>query len=335
MPALTKGLTAVKDNARLTVNLSPALAGVPPGASDPNRYDDPQYVVRLIGQVVRVSVETVTTVMDLAEAFASSGRYRVAGGKKAKSKNRKPRAVAPPKFGEYGRLRMEGATMRLRAAKEIVSHPGTRGSLAENLVRDMIRDFLPTHWAVATGFVMDSVTGADGKPAGVRSDQVDVLIYDQHHHSPVFKDGELVILAPGAASVAVEVKSELATGHTPKAFDNICSGKMVDPNINGFVFGYDAAEWKTFVDDVKAWERKAGAPGREYWPERVFNMGQRFLMLPDPASANTPADRRFVVAAEKDPVVQLFLTAVLAEAGVDRVRAFFMTENTGDELAAF
>jgi predicted helicase len=36
--------------------------------SDPNRADDPQYMVRLVGQVVRVSVETVRLVRALAEA---------------------------------------------------------------------------------------------------------------------------------------------------------------------------------------------------------------------------------------------------------------------------
>jgi predicted helicase len=32
---------------------------------DPNRPDDPEYIVRLIGQVVTVSLETVTTVKSL------------------------------------------------------------------------------------------------------------------------------------------------------------------------------------------------------------------------------------------------------------------------------
>jgi predicted helicase len=35
------------------------------GDSDPNREDDPAYIIRLIGQVVRVSVETVRIVKTL------------------------------------------------------------------------------------------------------------------------------------------------------------------------------------------------------------------------------------------------------------------------------
>ncbi len=36
-------------------------------ASDPNRDDDPEYIVRLVGQVVRVSVETVAIVAGLPD----------------------------------------------------------------------------------------------------------------------------------------------------------------------------------------------------------------------------------------------------------------------------
>ena len=33
--------------------------------SDPNREDDPEYIVRLVGQVIRVSLETVAIVNSL------------------------------------------------------------------------------------------------------------------------------------------------------------------------------------------------------------------------------------------------------------------------------
>ncbi len=39
--------------------------------SDPNREDDPQYIVRLVGQVVRVSLETVRIVRVLPPVFAA------------------------------------------------------------------------------------------------------------------------------------------------------------------------------------------------------------------------------------------------------------------------
>jgi predicted helicase len=37
--------------------------------SDPNREDDPQYIVRLVGQVVHVSIETTRIVRGLPVVF--------------------------------------------------------------------------------------------------------------------------------------------------------------------------------------------------------------------------------------------------------------------------
>ena len=88
-----------KDKTRLALNPSLTLAGIPPEAfeyrlgnrsalewvidqyqvstdarsgitSEPNRADDEQYIVRLVGQVVRVSVETVKIVKALPAAFS-------------------------------------------------------------------------------------------------------------------------------------------------------------------------------------------------------------------------------------------------------------------------
>ena len=39
--------------------------------SDPNRPDDPEYIVRLVGQVVRVSLETVKIVAALPDDFGA------------------------------------------------------------------------------------------------------------------------------------------------------------------------------------------------------------------------------------------------------------------------
>src|SRR6202035_3687703 len=87
-----------KDKTSLVVNPSLTLAGIPPEVfqyrlgnrsaldwvidqyqvstdkrsnitSDPNREDDPEYIVRLVGQVVRVSIETVKIVKALPKSY--------------------------------------------------------------------------------------------------------------------------------------------------------------------------------------------------------------------------------------------------------------------------
>ena len=51
--------------------------------SDPNNPDDEEYIVRLVGQVVRVSVETVKIVNSLPEEYAPAEEK---GKKKAPKK---------------------------------------------------------------------------------------------------------------------------------------------------------------------------------------------------------------------------------------------------------
>jgi len=248
----------------------------------------------------------------------------------AKKKTKKPKGIPPPKFDDYWQLRMEGATSRLKAAQQIVSHPGTRGSLAENLLRELIREFLPQRWAVGTGFIMS----ADRK----RSNQVDVLIYDQLTTSPIYRDGELVILSPGAAHVVVEVKSYLNKEEIGKAYNNIWSAKTVDPKVTGLVFAYDGVQANTFGKHVTAWNRKKvkehpkNSPGRLRWPDRVFNMAQNFLVLPDPTFVGAPVDQVFAVAPGDDPVVRFFLTATLTRLGLDNLRPFMRADKTKAEL---
>ena len=71
---------------------------------------------------------------------------------------------------------MDGATSRLKAVQEIVTHNPSRGTFAESLLREVIAEFLPQRYAAATGFIMD-------RPR--RSNQVDVIVYDQLTDSPV------------------------------------------------------------------------------------------------------------------------------------------------------
>jgi predicted helicase len=89
-----------KDKTQLTVNPSLTLSGIPPEVfqyrlgnrsaldwvidqyrvtedersgirSDPNREDDEEYIVRLVGQVVRVSLETVRIVKGLPGEYTA------------------------------------------------------------------------------------------------------------------------------------------------------------------------------------------------------------------------------------------------------------------------
>lgn len=47
------------------------IRAVSRGVSEPNREDDPEYIVRLVGQVIAVSLETVKVVIGLPAEYST------------------------------------------------------------------------------------------------------------------------------------------------------------------------------------------------------------------------------------------------------------------------
>lgn len=234
-------------------------------------------------------------------------------------------------FDAYWRLRMDGATSRLNAVQKIVTHNPSRGTFAESLLCNVIAEFLPQRYAAATGFIMS-------RPQ--RSKQVDIIIYDQMTESPVFRDGGFVVLTPGAAKLAVEVKSSLTgsakNGEIEKAFNNIRSVKQVDPRVRGFVFGYGGNSADTFIGHVKKWGLEDGVVPRAEWPDRVYNLEQEFAMVPESENLQRDgalmADSTHAIYSDK-AVVRSFLTAALQSINLANVRGFLTADEAGDPIA--
>ena len=236
-------------------------------------------------------------------------------------------------FDAYWRLRMDGATSRLKAVQEIITHNLSRGTFAESLLREVIAEFLPQRYAVATGFIMD-------RPR--RSSQIDILVYDQLTDSPVFRDGGFVVLTPGTAKLAIEVKSHLTgaakDGEIETALDNIRSAKQVDREISGFIFGFGGNESDTFVKHVKKWGKGAESVARTLWPDRIFNLEQCFTMSPTPGTltdgGRLQAASTHGTYADKT-VVRTFLTAALQVTNLANVRAFLTVDTLGEPTETF
>ena len=234
---------------------------------------------------------------------------------------------------------MDGAALRLGAAKVVIDHRGSRGSLAENLLRELIAEFLPKRWVAGTGFVADA--------AGNLSRQVDVLVFDQFEQSAIYRDGDFVVLGPDTAKVAIEIKSKLDKDQIPLAYKNIASVKRIAGDTKGIVFGYDSVAPRTFARHVRSWEKKARYH-RSLWPDHVFNMGggndgieagdndKGFHVLPLERRQNgLAADRStFVVARPPQPAVQRMLVEVLLGVGLQE-KALVVPPNKEPEPTDF
>lgn len=161
-------------------------------------------------------------------------------------------------FDEYWKLRMEGAATRLAAARKLIRHNPTRGSAAENVLRALLRDFLPLRCGLGSGFLLD----AQGKS----SRQLDVIVFDQFDSAPLYRDGDLVIVSPDSAHLVIEVKSNLNRKALDEAFENIASAKGLNANLRGVIFGYESATEKTLTDVLSGAKAAYGAA----CPDQIF-----------------------------------------------------------------
>ncbi len=89
--------------------------------------------------------------------------------------------------------------------RNLVFHWGEDGRYKEAVLKSVIQRFLPTKYAIATGFVVKQ-TAVRGEH--LSSKQIDLLIYDTSF--PVlFKESDFVIVTPDAVRGIIEVKANL------------------------------------------------------------------------------------------------------------------------------
>mgnify|MGYP003633847677 CR=1 FL=1 len=154
---------------------------------------------------------------------------------------------------------------RFSVNREFITHPGSKGDALENVWIEWLRNYLPNRYCVDKAFVIDS--------KGQLSQQLDLVIYDQHFTPFVFnQDGALYIPAEGVYAV-FEVKPEINKGYIEYAGDKIASvrklhrtstniidrGKLYDPRsltkiVGGLLAVKSSIEPVTIEKHLKALE---------------------------------------------------------------------------------
>jgi len=143
-------------------------------------------------------------------------------------------------FFKLIREQLAGRAGEMRA---FTKHWGTVGASSEEALRDMLRRFLPSRYAVSSGIVVAPEVVHDFDPeTDPGSRQVDVLIYDCVENVPLVEYGGLAVLVPEAAAAAIECKDSRDYDDVWVSFRNIQSVRRLDPSIVGMVFGY---QWLT------------------------------------------------------------------------------------------
>lgn len=107
------------------------------------------------------------------------------------------------------------------AIRDVTSHPTQRGDQSEADWVGLIRDFLPTRYAVGPIFAVDR--------CGDMSQQIDVAIFDTHYSPQWFGAAGGTRFVPVESVYAVfEVKPELSTPHLEYARKKVASVRRLD-----------------------------------------------------------------------------------------------------------
>ena len=84
------------------------------------------------------------------------------------------------------------------AIREALDHGGTLGNETELAWRDFIGRLLPTRYQACDGFVVDA--------EGLRSDQIDIIVFDRHYSPPLLQAGSVQYVPAEAVYAVFEVK---------------------------------------------------------------------------------------------------------------------------------
>lgn len=83
----------------------------------------------------------------------------------------------------------------------INKHNPTIGVLTEGILRSFLSDHLPKAVSVAQGFVANEI--------GAMSRQCDIILYDSHHYSPLYRVNDIVVVPVESVLAVIEVKTTI------------------------------------------------------------------------------------------------------------------------------
>jgi hypothetical protein len=185
----------------------------------------------------------------------------------------------------------EALNKRLRSVQKFLRHP-TSGGNAEDHIRQLLRDYLPTRYAVENGFVVNADQA--------RSDAMDILFVDKHFIPPLSAEPAFKVFPCEAVVGALEMTSSpksqvgrAGIGKISKLQDDIMKlarlrGLAKERQYASPVFGGSGAyhlsprsylitfgdEWKhadTFEGNLTDSLRTAKGSGSDVWVNAAFS----------------------------------------------------------------
>lgn len=145
--------------------------------------------------------------------------------------------INAPKI-EYFESYANEIASKFRRLQNIVGHPVASGDYHEEVLREILRNFLSKRFSVKKGFIY---AGSDNV-----SRQMDVMIIDENCPAAyIFQEGDFAVVLPQAVVAVMEVKTTFRAAEFDMAIENIASAKKLmefPGNVTGIVFGFDGTK---------------------------------------------------------------------------------------------
>lgn len=128
--------------------------------------------------------------------------------------------------------------LKLEQARTKFTHPGDKGTLAEDSFRKFLGEYLPRRLEVGNGEIIDS--------NGLRSRQTDVVITNEDHPLTFTPDLPGLFFIEGVNG-AGEVKATLTSTELENALNNSYCFKQLEMNINGTMYTTNPSDRNRFL----------------------------------------------------------------------------------------
>lgn len=99
---------------------------------------------------------------------------------------------------DYFRLKSNELLFSIeQSRKMIMNHNLSRGLIAESVLRNFLKSFLPNKVGITQGFIVYQ---------GIESPQCDIILYDCLNYAPIYKYGDFDVVQSDAVFAVIEVK---------------------------------------------------------------------------------------------------------------------------------
>lgn len=183
--------------------------------------------------------------------------------------------VSPPPI-EYFHSFASEISSKFNRISDLIDHRGSIGNYHEEIIRSVLRNFLPKRYSVKTGFIRNL--------EGRVSSQMDVIIVDENIPTAyLFQDENFAIVMSNAVVAFIEVKTTLNAKDFDTSVKNIASAKSCFDyplKIPGIIFGYQGTKpTKKNLDNWFARKSLAClANSPELWPNAIFFFSEGSLL---------------------------------------------------------